>query len=199
MLYKMDLCALMCMASFFNNCYQFRRERVRLPAKDTLGLWHFDGAEVTDISENGVKADVEGKAAWNANQAWNKEDKAGESFVFDDNTVISLGEADALIPKMAITIEAWVYPANLSGWRLIFTNWDGPPGAYHLGVENGIAKFHINTEKGSLSPVRQNRSNWRSGNTLPAPTIPAKSNSTSMAKRWTQQTTAANWLAQGMT
>lgn len=119
-----------------------------LPDNNTLGLWHFDGAEVTDVSENGMKADVEGKAAWDANQAWNKEDKAGKSFVFDGNTVISLGEADVLIPKTAITIEAWVYPEDLSGWRLIFTNWDGPPGAYHLGVQNGITKFHINTEKG---------------------------------------------------
>ena len=119
-----------------------------LPDDDTLGLWHFDDAKVVDASENGVKADVEGKATWDANQDWNKEAKPGKSFVFDGNTVISLGEADVLIPKVAITIEAWVYPEDLSGWRLICTNWDGPPGAYHLGVENGIAKFHINTEKG---------------------------------------------------
>ena len=119
-----------------------------LPDDDTLGLWHFDEAKVVDASENGVAADVEGKAGWDANQDWNKEAKLGKSFVFDGNTVISLGEADVLIPKVAITVEAWVYPEDLTGWRLICTNWDGPPGAYHLGVENGIAKFHINTEKG---------------------------------------------------
>ena len=120
-----------------------------LPDESTLGLWHFDGGDIVDTSDNKVKGEVEGKAAWNANQTWNKENKPGKSFVFDGNTVISLGEADVLIPKLEITIEAWVYPEDLTGWRLIFTNWDGPPGAYHLGVQNGITKFHINTEKGT--------------------------------------------------
>ncbi len=120
-----------------------------LPDEATLGLWHFDNSDVSDISENEVKGEIEGKAAWDENQQWNKEDKPGKSFVFDGNTVISLGETDVLIPKVEITIEAWVYPEDLTGWRLIFTNWDGPPGAYHLGVQNGIAKFHINTEKGT--------------------------------------------------
>lgn len=120
-----------------------------LPDESTLGLWHFDGGDIVDTSDNKVKGEVEGKAAWDANQKWNKENKPGKSFVFDGNTVISLGKADVLIPKVEITIEAWVYPEDLSGWRLICTNWDGPPGAYHLGVENGIAKFHINTEKGA--------------------------------------------------
>ena len=120
-----------------------------LPDEATLGLWHFDGGDLTDTSDNAVKGEVEGKAVWDENQEWNKEDKPGKSFVFDGNTAISLGEADVLIPKVEITIEAWVYPEDLSGWRLICTNWDGPPGAYHLGVENGITKFHINTEKGA--------------------------------------------------
>lgn len=119
-----------------------------LPDEATLGLWHFDGGDLTDTSDNAVKGEVEGKAVWDENQDWNKENKPGKSFVFDGNTAISLGEAKVLIPKVKITIEAWVYPEDLSGWRLIFTNWDGPPGAYHLGVQNGIAKFHINTEKG---------------------------------------------------
>ena len=119
-----------------------------LPDEATLGLWHFDDGDVADISANAVKGEVEGKGGWNENQTWNKENKPGKSFVFDGNTVISFGEADVLIPKVEITIEAWVYPEDLSGWRLIFTNWDGPPGAYHLGVQDGIAKFHINTEKG---------------------------------------------------
>ncbi|RKU29433.1 hypothetical protein C6499_08715 [Candidatus Poribacteria bacterium] len=120
-----------------------------LPDESTLGLWHFDGGDIVDTSANKVKGEVEGKAAWDANQDWNKENKPGKSFVFDGNTVISLGEADVLIPKVEITIEAWVYPEDLTGWRLIFTNWDGPPGAYHLGVQSGITKFHINTDKGT--------------------------------------------------
>ncbi|MDE0684486.1 MAG: hypothetical protein OXI63_16330, partial [Candidatus Poribacteria bacterium] len=71
-----------------------------LPDESTLGLWHFDGDDIVDISDNKVKGEVEGKAAWNANQDWNKEKKAGKSFGFDGNTVISLGEADVLIPKV---------------------------------------------------------------------------------------------------
>lgn len=120
-----------------------------LPDEATLGLWHFDGDDIIDFSNNKVKGEVEGKAAWGANQDWNRENKPGKSFVFDGNTVISLGEADVLVPKVEITVEAWVYPEDLTGWRLICTHWDGPPGAYHLGVQNGIAKFHINTEKGT--------------------------------------------------
>ena len=119
-----------------------------LPDDATLGLWHFDGDNVEDISDNSLKGEVEGKSVWDANQDWNKENKPGKSFVFDGNTVISLGEAKELIPKVEITIEAWLYPEDLSSWRLICTNWDGPPGAYHLGVQDGIAKFHINTDKG---------------------------------------------------
>ena len=122
-----------------------------IPDNKTLGLWHFNEAEVKDVSDNDVKAKVEGKAAWEKNQDWNKADKSGKSFRFDGNTVISLGKAKALIPEVAITVEAWVYPEDLSGWRLICTNWDGPPGAYHLGVSNGKPKFHINTANGSAS------------------------------------------------
>ena len=122
-----------------------------IPDENTLGLWHFNDGKVTDESDNGVKADIEGKGAWDNNQDWNKEKVAGKSFKFDGNTAISLGKADELIPDIAITVEAWVYPEDLTGWRLICANWDGPPGAFHLGVSNGGAKFHINTSKGTSS------------------------------------------------
>ena len=122
-----------------------------IPDENTLGLWHFNDGKVTDESNNGVKADIEGKGAWDNNQDWNKENVAGKSFKFDGNTVISLGKADELIPDIAITVEAWVYPEDLTGWRLICANWDGPPGAFHLGVSNGGTKFHINTSKGTSS------------------------------------------------
>ncbi|MDE0483462.1 MAG: LamG domain-containing protein [Candidatus Poribacteria bacterium] len=122
-----------------------------LPDNNTLGLWHFDEAKVKDISNNNVEAKVEGKAAWDPNQDWNKEDKPGKSFRFDGNTVISLGKAKELLPETAVTVEAWVYPEDLNGWRLICANWDGPPGAYHLGVSNAMPKFHINTTNGGAS------------------------------------------------
>ena len=80
-----------------------------------------------DVSKNKVAADVEGKVDWDPNQEWNKADKSGKSFRFDGNTVITLGKAKELIPENAVTIEAWVYPEDLNSWRLICTNWDGPP------------------------------------------------------------------------
>lgn len=122
-----------------------------LPDDNTLGLWHFNGTKVLDVSKNRVTADVEGTTDWDPNQEWNKADKSGKSFRFDGNTVITLGKAKELIPENAVTIEAWVYPEDLTGWRLICTNWDGPPGAYHLGVSNGMPKFHINTSSGGAS------------------------------------------------
>lgn len=148
-----EICALqngsMCSQVYRFSSQQFGTEEFDyLPDKDTLGFRHFAEAEMMAVSENSVKTYIEGKAASDANQAWNKEYKPGKSFVFDGNTVISLGEAEVLIPKTAITIEAWVYLEDLSSWRPIFTNWDRLPGAYHLGVQDSIAKFHINTEKG---------------------------------------------------
>ena len=164
------------------------------PDEATLGLWHFDGGDLTDTSDNAVKGEVEGKAVWDDNQKWNKENKPGKSFVFDGNTAISLGEAKVLIPKVEITLEAWVYPEDLSGWRLIFTNWDGPPGAYHLGVQNGIAKFHINTEKGvafagAAKPLELEEWQHVAGTS----TIPTKLNSILTEKRSAQQTTVVNY------
>ena len=122
-----------------------------LPDQNTLGLWHFNETKVKDVSGNNVEAKIEGDAAWDQNQEWNKADKSGKSFHFDGNTVISLGKAKVLIPDVAITVEAWVYPEDLNGWRLICTNWDGLPGAYHLGVSNGMPKFHINTANGGAA------------------------------------------------
>ncbi len=43
-----------------------------LPDKSTLGLWHFDGGDIVDFSDNKVKGEVEGKSAWDANQDWNR-------------------------------------------------------------------------------------------------------------------------------
>lgn len=66
-----------------------------------------------------------------------------------------------LIPKDAITVEAWVYPEDLGGWRLICCNWAGPPGAYHLACLDGMPRFHINTDKGgadaSIGKVELNK------------------------------------------
>ena len=39
-----------------------------LPDESTLGLWHFDGGDIVDTSDNKVKGEVEGKAGWDANQ-----------------------------------------------------------------------------------------------------------------------------------
>ena len=33
-----------------------------LPDESTLGLWHFDGGNVSDTSDNAIKAEVEGIA-----------------------------------------------------------------------------------------------------------------------------------------
>lgn len=121
------------------------------PDDNTLGLWHFNDGKVTDVSGNKVESKIEGKGIWDKNQEWDKGNQPGKSFSFDGNTVINLGKAEVLIPEDAITVEAWVFAEDLTGWRLICANWDGPPGAYHLGVSNGMPKFHINTANGGSS------------------------------------------------
>ena len=39
-----------------------------LPDEPPLGLWHFDGGDTVDTSDNKVKGEVEEKGAWDANQ-----------------------------------------------------------------------------------------------------------------------------------
>ncbi len=126
-----------------------------LPDEWTLGLWHFDGENTADSSTNAVQGVIEGNAQWSTNQDWNEEAEPGHSFSFDGNTLITFGHADVLIPTDAVTVEAWVYPQDLSGWRLIGTNWDLPPGAYHLGVRSGYAQFQINTDQGEAFVIAE--------------------------------------------
>ena len=120
------------------------------PDPHTLALYHFNegkGNKILDSSPNGFDGEVEGKAKWNGEE-WKKGGASGHSFVFDGNTVINLGNVKKLITLDAITVEAWVFPEDLSGWRLICCNWAGPPGAYHLACQNGMPRFHVNTNKG---------------------------------------------------
>ncbi len=119
----------------------------------TLGLWHFDGENIADSSTNAVQGVIEGNAQWSTNQDWHEDAKPGHAFSFDGDTLITLGHADVLIPTDAVTVEAWVYPQDLSGWRLIGTNWDSPPGAYHLGVRGGFPQFEINTDQEGITFV----------------------------------------------
>ena len=122
-----------------------------LPDEWTLGLWHFNGENIADSSTNAVQGVIEGNAQWSTNQDWHEDAKPGHAFSFDGNTLITLGHADILIPTDAVTVEAWVYPQDLSGWRLIGTNWDSPPGAYHLGVSGGYPQFEINTDQDGVA------------------------------------------------
>jgi hypothetical protein len=120
------------------------------PDADTLALWHMNegGDKIVDASPNGFDGVVEGKADW-GEEEWKKGGDPGRSFVFNGTTVINVGVEEKLIIPDAITVEAWVYPQDLSGWKLICCHWGGAVvGSWHLGVESGIAKFHISTENG---------------------------------------------------
>ena len=118
------------------------------PDADTLALWHFNeknGAEVGDESDNGVEAAIEGVATWDDNDDWNADGAGGRSFSFDGSTLLAVPNAVAVVQPDLITVEAWVYPTDLGGWKLIATHWGGATvGRFHLGVENGIPKFHVN-------------------------------------------------------
>ncbi len=125
-----------------------------IPDADTLALWHFDaddGDEVTDSSPNKFNGVVEGNPDW-ADEGWKKEGEAGKAFLFDGTTLINVGKIKALINPDEITVEAWVYPEDLAGWKLICCNWGGAEvGAYHLGVEANVPKFHITNDAGATS------------------------------------------------
>lgn len=125
-----------------------------LPDEHTIGLWHFNegaGKTVKDASKNNINAQIEGKAKWDQDD-WNKEG-GGHSFVFEGNTALAVPVKDKvgnklLTPNDSITVEAWVYATDLGAWKLIGTHWANAVGKYHLGVENGVPKMHVNTKKG---------------------------------------------------
>jgi len=125
-----------------------------IPDADTLALWHFDaddGDEVIDSSPSKFNGVVEGSPDW-ADEGWKKDGEAGKSFLFDGTTLINVGNVKELIIPDEITVEAWVYPEDLAGWKLICCNWGGAVvGAYHLGVEAGVPKFHITNDAGATN------------------------------------------------
>jgi hypothetical protein len=115
---------------------------------DTLALWHFNeknGDEVGDESGNGVEATIEGVATWDDNDDWNANGANGRSFSFDGATQLAIPNAVDVVQPDLITVEAWVYPTDLGGWKLIAAHWGGAiVGRFHLGVEAGVPKFHVN-------------------------------------------------------
>ncbi len=121
----------------------------------TVGLWHMNegaGEEALDASPNGFNGEVRGNAQW-GEEGWKVEGDPGHSFVFDGNTLINLGYVEELVKpeSNSITIEAWVYPENLSGWHVICSNWSGPEAAYHFACDNALPQASINTDKGKAS------------------------------------------------
>lgn len=123
------------------------------PDARTLALWQINegnnGNTIVDASPNRFDGKVEGRSGWDS-EAWKKDEAPGKSFAFDGTTVINIGNVKELINPSAITLEAWVYPKDLSGWRIICSNWGGTKvGAYHLACENAIPKFHVTTDDGT--------------------------------------------------
>lgn len=119
------------------------------PDPHTLLLWHFN-KEDKIVDESGVagEPEIEGKLSWENNEDWNK-GNGGKSVHFDGDSCLVFEETAPLLPEDAITLEAWIYPEDTAGWRLIIANWDGAPGAYHLAVQDGQPRFHVNTENGT--------------------------------------------------
>ena len=123
------------------------------PDADTLALWHLDEGkgEVVDESDNAVEGLIEGVGAWDSNEDWDAGASGGKAFSFDGGTLIAVPSDVAVVQPDIITVEAWVYPVDLGSWKLICTHWGGAiVGSYHLGVETGIPKFHINTGAGTF-------------------------------------------------
>ncbi|HGJ64052.1 TPA: LamG domain-containing protein [bacterium] len=125
-----------------------------IPDANTLALWHFDsdnGDKIKDASPNKFDGAVEGKSQF-GDEGWKKDGEKGKAFVFDGTTVINVGKVKKLIKPEAMTIEAWVFPDDLSGWKLICCNWGGAVvGAWHFGVEAGTPKLHLTNKAGTTA------------------------------------------------
>lgn len=124
------------------------------PDANTLALWHLDegDGDIVDASPNGFDGVVEGTNVW-GNEGWIRAGSSGTSFAFDGATVINIGNIKELITLDAITVEAWIYADDLTGWRLICCNWGWQinSGAYHLACQDGVPKFHVTTSDGESS------------------------------------------------
>jgi hypothetical protein len=115
-----------------------------------VAAFNFDegsGSAVADSSGNGNSGAVAGAS-------WTAEGKVGSALVFDgvDNRV-DVPDSDSLDLANGMTLEAWVYPTALSGWRtvimkeasnglayVLYANDNAPrsAGYVHIGGDMGV-------------------------------------------------------------
>jgi hypothetical protein len=100
------------------------------------GFEETTGSSVIDASGNGRTGTITGATRTTAGQF-------GRALSFDGvDDRISIADAASLDLTAGVTLEAWVNPTNLGGWRMIVAKTtNGTPNNYFLALDDGVPTF----------------------------------------------------------
>ncbi len=103
-----------------------------------IAAYSFDeggGTTLTDFSRAGNSGVISG-ATWVPGGG-----KFSGALFFDgENDWVTVNDADTLDLSSTLTLEAWIYPTNVTDWRSILVKeQEGQPSAYGLFAANGLA------------------------------------------------------------
>src|SRR5262249_42141283 len=144
-----------------------RRPRVRLfledrraPAAGLVAAYGFDegaGTTTADASGNGNTGTV-------ANTTWSTAGHSGNALSFNGtNSWVTVNDAPSLDLTTAMTLEAWVRPSTISGWRTALIKEMGGGEAYTLYASQGAvpsAYVNIGGDKGTDGTVGLPLNTW---------------------------------------
>jgi hypothetical protein len=100
------------------------------------GFEETSGTTVVDASGNGRTGTITGATRTTAGQS-------GRALSFDGvDDRVSIPDAPSLDLTAGVTLEAWVNPTNVGGWRMIVAKTtNGTPNNYFLALDDGVPTF----------------------------------------------------------
>ena len=103
---------------------------------DIVALWHFNDDDASDSSGNSNNGSVEGATFVDSTMGM------GRALSFDGNDYVYVEYSSTLDITGAITIEAWIKPTDVSGYRTIVAKRSGSTANYVLRLWNGKVEFY---------------------------------------------------------
>ena len=103
---------------------------------DLVALWNFDDDNAYDSSGNSNDGTVEGATFFDSTVGM------GRALSFDGNDYVYVKYSDTLDITGEITIEAWINPTVVSGYRTIVAKRSGSVANYVLRLWNGKVEFY---------------------------------------------------------
>jgi hypothetical protein len=106
------------------------------------GIWHFDegsGSTTIDDSGNGNAGTVNG-VTWISGNNCKYDDCL--SFNNSDTNNVTIPDSPKLSGLNSISIEAWAYPKNITGWHCIASKWGGNYDEWRLCIINSEINWY---------------------------------------------------------